>query len=205
MRRATLSLVTVTALSLVAPVRGAAAAAGPRPCSFRDAVVTTYGVSVAAGTVGELFWIAATGARACTVHGYARVSFTGTYGTAPSRRARIELAVAQSDHRRRAPIAGVALGRALPTATVSPGGPIASFWIFGTDEPHVDANGTTSRCILSGDMSLRLPGDANPLTVTPARNMSFDWCGPVELYPVVPGDTGSDPPFPLDRVIARSP
>jgi hypothetical protein len=162
--------------------------------------VIAYNVSVATGTVGELFWVADTGTRACTLRGYASVSYSGNYGFVQSKKPAEPLLVTEGHGRRYVNIAGVAKTRALPTVTLSPGGAIASFWIFGTDMPHRLANGHQSRCIISNVMYVSMTKGASEVVVEPVRAGNFDWCGPVTVYPVVAGDTGSDPPFPLDRM-----
>src|ERR1700722_7605887 len=81
-----------------------------------------------------------------------------------------------------------------------PGGAIASFWIFGSDEPHQLADGHQSRCIVSTDMWVSLWSGPQVIIVAPERAGNFDWGGPVTIYPVVAGDTGSDPPYPLQRM-----
>jgi len=141
-----------------------------------------------------------TGSRACTLRGYARVTYSGNYGFVQSKKAAQPLAVTVEHGRRYVDIAGVAKDRVLPTVTLAPGGAIASFWIFGTDEPHQLTNGHQSRCIVSDLMYVSMTGGTADLLVEPVRASDFVWCGSVTVYPVVAGDTGSDPPFPLDRM-----
>jgi len=197
-RRALADLLVVVASTGVGPSHPPREGASTvRACTWSQVSVTQYNVSVAAGTVGELNWAADTSARACTLSGYVRVAFSGNYGSARSRKPPQPLAVTEAHARRYVNVAGVARNRRLPTVTVSPAGAIASFWIFGTDEPHVLNNGQTARCIVSDDMSVWLPGATQALTVQPMRAADFYWCGPVSVYPVVAGDTGSDPPTSL--------
>ncbi len=174
-----------------------AGATTPAACATSALSVVAYGTTVAAGTVGQLFWVADTGAHACTLHGYANVSFSGNYGFVASKKAAVPLAVSEQHGRHYTDIAGVAMNRAPPTVTLSPGGAIASFWIFGTDEPHEMASGRSSRCIASTVMYAWMTGSRARLLVEPVHAGGFDWCGPVTVYPVVAGDTGSDPPYPL--------
>jgi hypothetical protein len=162
--------------------------------------VSAYNVSVATGTVGQLFWVADTGTRACTLRGYATVAFSGNYGTVQSKQPAQPLAVTEEHGRRYANIAGVPKDRGFPTVTLAPGGAIASFWIFGTDFPHQLADGHQSRCIVSYVMNVSMTRGASELLVEPVRAGNFDWCGSVTVYPVVPGDSGSDPPFPINRI-----
>ena len=201
--------VVVLVLSLVCAVGPPAAsesgAATLAACSTSQLNVIAYNVSVAAGTVGELFWVADTGARSCTVRGYASVSYSGNYGIVQSKKPAQPLAVTEERGRRYLNIAGVAKDQVLPTVALAPGGAIASFWIFGTDMPHQLANGRQSRCIFSNVMYVSMTKGASEILVEPVRAGNFDWCGPVTVYPVVAGDTGSDPPFPLNRMFGPNP
>ena len=120
-------------------------------CTTTQLNVISYDVSVATGSVGDLFWVADIGARACTLRGYPRASYWGNYGSVQSE-ARSTPVVGESHGRRRFDFAGVANDRALPTVTLSPDGAIASFWIFGTDMPGRLADGHLSRCIVSYEM-----------------------------------------------------
>lgn len=200
-RRVPVVVVLVVSLSGVATSSTpAASAAPPHACATSELSVISYGVSVAAGTVGQLFWVADTGAHACTLHGYANVSYSGNYGLVASKKAAVPLAVTEHHGRHYADIAGVAPSRALPAVTLSPGGAIASFWIFGTDEPHQTSNGHQSRCIVSSVMYAWMTGSHARLLVEPVHAGNFDWCGAVTVFPVVAGDTGSDPPYPLGRM-----
>jgi hypothetical protein len=162
--------------------------------------VVSYNVSVATGSVGDLFSVADIGARACTLHGYPRASYWGNYGSVQSKKPAQPLVVGVTHGRRRFDFAGVAKDRVLPTVTLSPGGAIASFWIFGTDMPGRLADGHRSRCIVSNEMWVSMSKGPSAVIVAPARAGNFDWCGSVTIYPVVADDTGSDPPFPLDRM-----
>ena len=206
MRRAVTIVLVMGLLSIVgptaAPESGATTLAA---CTTSQLNVIAYNVSVAAGTVGELFWVADTGTRACTLRGYASVSYSGNYGIVQSKKSAEPLAVTEEHGRRYVNIAGVAKDRRLPTVTLAPGGAIASFWIFGTDMPHQLANGHQSRCIFSNVMYVSMTKGASEVLVEPVRAGNFDWCGPVTVFPVVAGDTGSDPPFPLDRMFGPNP
>lgn len=206
MRRVLTVVVVMGLLSVVgptvAPESGAATLVG---CTTSQLNVIAYNVSVAAGTVGDLFWVADTGTRACTLRGYANVSYSGNYGIVQSKKPSQPLVVTEEHGRRYVNIAGVAKDRVLPRVSLSPGGAIASFWIFGTDMPHQLANGHQSRCIFSNVMYVSLSKGAPEVLVEPVRAGNFDWCGPVTVFPVVAGDTGSDPPFPLDRMFGPNP
>jgi len=169
-------------------------------CTTTQLNVVSYNVSVATGSVGDLFWVADIGARACTLRGYPRASYWGNYGSVQSKKPAQPLVVGVTHGRRRFDFAGVAKERVLPTVTLSPGGAIASFWIFGTDMPGRLADGHQSRCIVSYEMWVSMSKGPSAVIVAPERAGNFDWCGSVTIYPVVAGDTGSDPPFPLDRM-----
>jgi hypothetical protein len=202
-RRASVVVLVLSLLNVVAPMLTTqSGAASLVPCTTSQLNVIAYNVSVATGTVGELFWVADIGARACTLRGYARVTFSGNYGSVQSKKPQQILAVREEHRRRFVDFAGVAKDRAVPTVRLSPGGAIASFWIFGTDMQSQLANGHQSRCIFSEVMYASLTKSISQLLVEPVRNSNFAWCGPVTVYPFVAGDTGSDPPFPLDRMFS---
>jgi hypothetical protein len=205
-RRAIVFVLVLWMISAVGPSTASKSSATTlSACTSTQLNVIDYGVSVATGTVGELFWIADTGARACTLSGYARAKYWGNYGFVQSKKAAQPLVVAERHGRRYAEFAGVAKGRVLPTVTLSPGGAIASFWIIGTDEPGRLANGHQSRCIVSYEMWVSMSKGPSVIIVAPERAGNFDWCGSVTIYPVVAGDTGSDPPYPLARVVDPNP
>lgn len=206
MRRAVIIVLVMGLLSIVGPTAAPESGATTLvACTTSQLNVIAYNVSVAAGTVGELFWVADIGARACTLRGYARVNYSGNYGFVQSKKPAQPLEVTVEHGRRYVTIAGVAKGRALPTVTLSPGGAIASFWIFGTDMQSQLADGHQSRCIYSEVMYLSISRGPSEILVEPVRASSFDWCGPVTVYPFVAGDTGSDPPFPLNRMFGSNP
>lgn len=206
MRRASLFVLVLCLLSAVGPTAASESGATTlAACTTSQLNVIAYNVSVAAGTVGELFWVADTGARACTLRGYARVTYSGNYGFVQSKKPAQPLAVTEEHGRRYVDMAGVAKDRVLPTVTLAPSGAIASFWIFGTDEPHQLADGHQSRCIFSNVMYVWMTRSTSGLLVEPERASNFVWCGPVTVYPVVAGDTGSDPPFPLNRMFGPNP
>ena len=95
-------------------------------CTTTQLNVVSYNISVATGSVGDLFWVADIGARACTLRGYPRASYWGNYGSVQSKKPAQPLVVGVTHGRRRFDFAGVAKERVLPTVTLSPGGAIAS-------------------------------------------------------------------------------
>ena len=169
-------------------------------CNTTQLNVVSYNVSVATGSVGVLFWVADTSSRACTLHGYPRVSYIGNYGTVQSKKSAQPLEVPEAYGKRRFDLVGVAKDRALPMVNISPDGAIASFWVFGTDMPQRIAAGNQSRCIVSYEMRVSMSKGPTEIIVTPVRAGNFDFCGSITIYPIVSGDTGSDPSYPLDRV-----
>ena len=201
MRRMAIIVLVLCLLSAVEPAATKESGAATLPaCATSQLNIIEYNVSVAAGTVGELFWVADTGAHACTLRGFARVTFSGNYGFVRSKKPAEPLAVTENHGRRYANFAGVGNNLAVPTVTLSPGSSIASFWIFGTDEPHQLSNGHQSQCIISDAMYVSMMRGIPEILVEPVRASDFVWCGSITVYPVVAGDTGSDPPFPLNRM-----
>ena len=134
-----------------------------------------------------------------------RATYWGNDGFVQSKKPAQPLEVAEEHGQRYAEFAGVAKGRVLPTVTLSPGGAIASFWIFGTDMQSHLADGHRSRCVVSYDMWVSMSKGPSVVTVAPERARNFDWCGSVTIYPVVAGDTGSDPHFLVTACLAPTP
>jgi hypothetical protein len=174
-------------------------------CTTTQLNVIDYNVSVAKGSVGNLFWVADIGSRACTLRAYPRATYWGNYGSVQSKKPAQPQVVDEQHGERRFDFAGVAKNRALPTVTLSPGGAIASFWIFGTDMPQRLADGQQSRCIVSDETWVSISKGPSVIIVTPERAGNFNLCGSVTIYPVVAGDTGSEPPYPLDRIFGPTP
>lgn len=165
-------------------------------CSAASVRVDEYSFQGGAGSLNYLFRIVRTGSRACSLHGYVHVSFFGTYGLKPEPLTKIRLlAVKQSLSRSMDGngIGGLAPGIEMPTVALSSADSTASFWIYVNDAATSGANGVTLRCISSSEMRLRLPGDAKSLAVHMAAGQSFYFCGPVNVHPIVPGSSGSDP------------
>jgi hypothetical protein len=165
-------------------------------CSTASVRVDEYSFQGGAGNLNYLFRIARTGSRACSLHGYVHVSFVGTYGLKPEPLTKVRtLAVKQSLNRGMDgnDIGGLAPGIEMPTVSLSSAGSAASFWLYGNDAATSGPNGVALRCISSSEMRLRLPGDAKSLTVHMAPGQDFNFCGTVNVHPIVPGSSGSDP------------
>ncbi|HVA53095.1 MAG TPA: hypothetical protein VNF05_06220 [Acidimicrobiales bacterium] len=167
-------------------------------CAPGETRITDYNTSVSLGSVNELFWIHSDANHACSLHGYVRVSFIGTYGLTSKGKKPKLLSVGQADTRGASgnDLGGVQRDVAIPTVTLKAKGH-ASFWIYGTDESHVAANGQSTRCTVSFKMLAWLPRATSSIVVSPMRANGFFWCGGVFVHPIVPGVSGSLPPRPL--------
>jgi hypothetical protein len=165
-------------------------------CGTGSVRITDYNTMVGAGSVNDLFWVKNVSHQACTLRGYFRVAYVGVYGIGPNDKHphRLTISEVHSYGRDGNDIGGLKRGLPIPTVTLQPGGGVASFWIAGTDEPH---NVPPTRCIISYKMLAWLPGTSSSIVVRPLRANGFFWCGAFAVHPVLPGESGSDPPMPL--------
>jgi hypothetical protein len=195
MRRAVkiLTLVMFFWVGSPAVMSGTSASAAVTPaCAASSVRVTDYNTLVGAGNVNDLFWITNVSSFECSLRGYVRVEYVGVYGTIGTHEKSHPLAVHEehSYGRNGNDIGGLKRGLPLPTVTLKEHG-VASFWLYGTDEQHGGPG--TSRCIVSHQMLVWLPGSSTSLTVRPLKSNGFWWCGGFAAHPIVPGDSGSDP------------
>ena len=170
------------------------------PCAPTSVHLREFNALVGAGNVNDLFWIRNVSTATCSLRGYGRVSFLGSYGVLAARDGSRRLAVQQRDTLSGGAngndVGGVKAGRALSTVTLKPGG-FASFWIYGTDESGHLKNGRLTRCITSYKMLVTLPGSAAPVAVSALKDNGFYWCGGIAVHPFVGGESGSAPARPL--------
>jgi hypothetical protein len=198
-RRASPVVAALTCLlgaSLAGTSAASASSTAVSTCAAASVKVTDYNTVVGAGNVNDLFWIKNVSGQECSLRGYPRVTFFGVYGDKFSAKNARTLVVGEERTLGRDgnDLGGVKLGVAIPKVVLPPHGGRASFWIYGTDEPH---NNPPTRCITSYEMSAWLPGDSAPIVVAPMRGNGFFWCGAISVHPIVPGDSGSLPPMPL--------
>lgn len=160
--------------------------------------ITDYNTVVGAGNVNDLFRVHNVSNQTCKVSGYVRVSYVGSYGLTTKGKKPKLLAVAQGDTlgANGNDLGGIKRGVAIPTVTLKPKG-LASFWIYGTDDPHGVTNGQSTRCITSYKMLVRLPGATPSINVSPMKSNGFFWCGGISMHPMVPGESDSIPARPL--------
>jgi len=166
-------------------------------CSPTAVVTTTYMANVAAGSVNELYWIRNVSAQSCSLRGFVRVAYIGTYSPRPVMKSH-RLVIAESDSYGTGGVyGGLKHGLAVPTVVLSPHTGVASFWISGTDEQFHQANGRPARCITSFKMRVWFPGATAPVSAVPQRAGTFFWCGSITILPILAGRSGSDPARPL--------
>lgn len=199
MRRGLLFLAIV-----VVPITGCLVAKGSSPataaaapsCTTASVRITDYNTVVGAGSVNDLFRIKNVSRQACSLRGYARVAYMGVYGIGTPYKDpdRLTVSEVRSYGRNGNDIGGLKKGLSIPTVTLQPDGGGASFWLAGTDEPHVNQQ---SRCIISYKMLVWLPGSLGSMAVPPLHANGFYWCGTFAAHPILPGESGSDPPMPL--------
>ncbi len=166
------------------------------PCPAASVGVDEYSFQGGAGSVNYLFRITREGNRSCSLHGYVHVSFVGVYGYGfePLKNAQ-PLVVKQAENHGMDgnDFGGLAPGLSMPTVDLSSTKSTASLWIYGVDHSTSGPNGVASRCITSFEMRLQLPGDARSLVARLAPGQGFYFCGTVNVHPIVPGSSGSDP------------
>jgi hypothetical protein len=196
-----LAVIAVATIPALTPP-AAAVSADVRPCATSSVVITEYNVNVATGKVQELFWIRNVSQESCSLRGFVRVTYIGTYSPRPNGMESHLLVVGEShsiDPWGGEP-GGLQHGLAVPTVVLAPRVGVASFWISGTDGSFHQPNGRMSRCTMSNKMQVRLPGEGSAVTVIPMHAANFDWCGSVGLTPILAGRSGSDPALPLSKL-----
>jgi len=197
-RRLSVDLVvaSIVLVGVRAPVATAAATATPVPtCAASSVRFIEHSTLSGAGNINDLFWIRNVSAQTCSLSGYVRVAFDGVYGIATPYQNPRRLAVSEtySYGRDGNDIGGLKKGLALPTVTLTSRGGVASFWLYGRDEP---AGNPPNRCIDAHAMVAWLPGSSRSVSVQLLRANGFFWCGGFRAHPVVPGESGFDPAMP---------
>lgn len=165
------------------------------PCAANSVRISDDNTVVGAGNVNDLFWIKNISTSTCTLRGYVRVEYVGVYGIGPTKATPhlLQVPETRSYGRDGNDLGGLKKGLPIPSVVLKEHG-VASFWLYGTDEPH----GTPpSRCIVAHKMLVWLPGSPTSLTVQPLRGNGFFWCGGVSAHPIASGESGSDPAVPL--------
>ena len=187
-------LAALTCLAAVAvPVVGAGSASSAAPgvveCGASSLAVAYRGTTGGlAGSFGDLLWVTNVGHAACTLRGYATVSFV-SHGRA--------VIIASQD--RRGHLGndefGVAPGRRVPWVRLGPDGGRASFWLFGSDVQTPCHDLTT--------LVVSLPGTRGRADLPAPSGFSQWWfCGDVLwVNPIVGGVSGSLPPQRLSRLL----
>jgi hypothetical protein len=158
--------------------------------------VNEYSFQGGAGNVNYLFRITRTGNQSCSLHGYVQVSFIGIYGYGSEPlKSTHPLAVKRVENRGidGNDLGGLAPGLPIPTVDLSSTKSAASFWIYGNENSTTQLNGVASGCITSFEMTLKLPGDTRAIVARMAAGQGFYFCGTVDVHPIVPGSSGSDP------------
>lgn len=168
-------------------------------CASSSLRITTYKANVATGSVDELYWIRNDANQQCSLRGFVRTSYVGTYNVWNYNQESHSLVVQEFDALWSSdPVyGGLQRGVAMPSVTLSPRGGMASFWIAGTDEQYQQPNGRPSRCIMSYEMRAWLPDARTPIAVMPQHAGVFFWCGPIRISPMLAERSGSYPPRPL--------
>lgn len=198
MRRAT-AFVTIFAFFVVgstSAMSGSSAGAAALPaCAASSVRITDYNTLVGAGNVDDLFWIRNVSSRDCSLRGYVRVAYVGVYGIGTPYKDphRLNVSERHSYGRDGNDIGGLMRGSPISTVSLKANG-LASFWLYGTDEP---VGKPPVRCIDSRKMLVWLPGSPTSISVEPLRANGFYWCGGFAVHPILPGESGSDPPKPL--------
>ncbi len=156
------------------------------PCSQPELQVTFSGIRAGTGNFNMFFLVRNVSSKNCSLRGFPQPSFRGAKN--------VELQVpyvnsADSDGN---DLGGLRPGTAIPTFVVEAGHGVASFSIYGRDEPHTSS---LKGCEEWRRMLVELPGAKSAVTVYRlAQNaVSYLWCGSIVVHPVVPGRSGTDP------------
>lgn len=198
MRRFFLVTLLIAFIGLVIASSGSASVevAKVLRCTAGSVRVSEYSFQGGAGNVNYLFRITRKGNRSCSLHGYVDVSFVGIYGfgSEPLKNAH-SLVVKRVENRGidGNDLGGLAPALPMPTVDLSSEKSAASFWVYGNENATTQLNGVASRCITSFEMKLKLPGDTQSIVARMATGQGFYFCGTVDVHPVVPGSSGSDP------------
>jgi uncharacterized protein DUF4232 len=188
-----LAVALALALGALAPLvgPGAARAAGPGVvgCGAASLAVTYRGTTGGlAGSFGDLLWVTNVGHAACTLRGYAMVSFEA-HGRA--------VTLASQDRRghRGNDAFGVAPGRRVPWVRLAGDGGRASFWLFGSD--------ILTPCRDLTTLVVSLPGTSGRASLPAPSGFTQWWfCGDLLwVNPIVGGDSGSLPPQSLSHLL----
>jgi hypothetical protein len=189
-------LIAVIGPAFASPGSASVESAKVRRCTAAYVRVSEYSFQGGAGNVNYLFRITRKGNRSCSLHGYVDASFVGIYGygSEPLKSAH-PLAVKRVENRGidGNDLGGLAPGLATPTVDLSTAKSVASFWVYGVENSTTQPNGVASRCITSFEMKIRLPGDVKSTVARMASGQGFYFCGTVDVHPIVPGSSGSDP------------
>jgi hypothetical protein len=191
-------VIIVVAAGCLVPFTSSVVGASVAPaCQSTSVHVSEYDSWVGAGNVNDLYWIRNVSRQACSVRGYVEISFIGVYGFAEhnlknAHALSVEVVNSLNGGANGNNSGGVKTG-VIPRVTLDPGD-LASFWIYGTDEPSHLANGQQTRCISSFRMLVRLPSAHRTDVVASPPHNGFYWCGKVSLHPVIAGDSGTSPP-----------
>jgi hypothetical protein len=142
-----------------------------------------------AGTFGDLFWIRNKGASPCVISGFPSVALY-------EKGKRLPMKTHDLDGHKFNDQMGVTPGRRIPSIRLQSGG-IASFWVFGND--------VAPKCIYGDELTVSLKSLTGISSVpVPNDYQSWIYCGVrVEVNPLVPGASGSDPSRPLASEIMR--
>jgi hypothetical protein len=142
-----------------------------------------------AGTFGDLFWMRNNGASPCVISGFPSVAVYLKGRRLPMKAKDLE------GHNGNDQM-GVAPGRRMPSIRLLSGG-VASFWVFGND--------VMSKCINADEMTVSLKSLTGFASIPVPKNFqAWTYCGGgLEVNPLVPGVSGSDPSRPLRSEIMR--
>jgi Protein of unknown function (DUF4232) len=181
----------VAALSLcsfaIVNWQGAEASTSAPLCSQSELRVTYSGILAGTGNFNMFFVVKNVSSKNCSLRGFPQTSFKGAEN--------VQLRVpyvdsADSDGN---DLGGLRPGEAIPTVVLAAGHGVASFSIYGRDEPRTNS---LKGCEEWRRMLVELPDVKSTETVyrLAQNEMSYLWCGSIVVHPVVPGRSGTDPP-----------
>jgi hypothetical protein len=199
-RRLTVFVSMLCLISLSISNRQIAGAANSVPtCSQSELHVDYDGTLAGTGNFNMFFLVKNVSARSCSLRGFPRASFRGADDV------RLRVSQGNDPDRDGNDLGGLSPGVKIPRVVLAAGHGVASFSVYGRDQPHVNS---LKGCQEWRRMLIELPGARGFATVyaLTSHEMSFLWCGGIIMHPVVPGPSGTDPPnTQIPQSVASSP
>jgi hypothetical protein len=167
--------------------QGAGASTSVPTCSQSQIRLTYSGIRAGTGNFNMFFLVRNVSSKKCLLRGFPQTSFRDAKNV-PLRIPYVNSADSDGND-----LGGLRPGKAIPTVVVAADHGVASFSIYGRDEPRTNS---LKGCEEWRRMLVELPGVKSTVTVyrLAQNEMSYLWCGSIVVHPVVPGRSGTDAP-----------